>query len=426
MLSDAIERLMRSDLDAAFHHWQQLADHFRWDDDQRMAIPRRIALLRATDYPADALTSLRALPESAVDQQIREWRVRVALHASNWRAALDELDAFSAADQQRDRWRYWRARALAETGRAPEAEALFSTLATEPNFYGFLAAERLGQPYALCPKLRDAQVDILAELGAIPAFARAIELFHADQLNYARREWSRALADQPPEVRRHAAVLADAEGWHERAILTLADAGFLTQYAMRFPLAYADRVGRESARQRLNPSLVYGVMRSESAMAPDAISGANARGLMQLTPATGRQVARAERLPLPRSSELLEPDRNIRLGSAYLDQLFDRFNHPLLVLAAYNAGPEPVERWQDAGMPIEADRWIETVPYHETRDYLSRVLAFATIYDWRRLGRMVPISVRMPPMDATPGKSDLNARPAIQPACPAQKEQVSP
>ena len=72
-----------------------------------------------------------------------------------------------------------------------------------------------------------------------------------------------------------------------------------------------------------------------------------------------------------------------------------------------------------AACHVEADRWIETVPYHETREYLSRVLAFATIYDWRLHGRMLALSTRMPAIGSRPGKSDLGRRPAILPVCPS-------
>jgi soluble lytic murein transglycosylase len=415
MISEEILRLTASDPEAANRFWLDLKTHFSFDAGQQLSVPRRIALMRATDYPADALDGLAALPAGARDLQILEWSVRVALHAGQWDQVLITLDQLPKADQRRDRWRYWRARALEQLGKTGAAREIFTELASGAHYHGFLAAERLGLPYTLCPKLRSVDLIELEPVTENAAFERSIELFHVGQLATARREFNLASAKMSPEQRRVAAALADAEGWHAQAILTLADAGFLRHYSMRFPLAFGDRVTREAARRKLNPSLVFAVMRSESAMAIDAVSGAGARGLMQLTPDTAREVAR--RYQLPARGSLLKADRNISLGSAYLDQLFGEFGHPLKVLAAYNAGPEPVLRWQSMGMPLEADRWIETVPYHETRDYLARVLAFATIYDWRRLGRMVPLSVRMPPLDQAPGKTDLNARPSVRSVC---------
>ncbi|MEM6936628.1 MAG: transglycosylase SLT domain-containing protein, partial [Pseudomonadota bacterium] len=116
---------------------------------------------------------------------------------------------------------------------------------------------------------------------------------------------------------------------------------------------------------------------------------------------------------------LLREDVNLRLGSAYLASLFERYNHPLKVLAAYNAGPDAVARWEALDLPEEPDRWIESLPYYETRDYLMRVLAFTTLYDWRREGKMVPLAQRMPALDLRPGVTDFGIRGRVVPRCPS-------
>ena len=86
----------------------------------------------------------------------------------------------------------------------------------------------------------------------------------------------------------------------------------------------------------------------------------------------------------------------IRLGTAYLRQMLDRFSgFPYLAIAAYNAGPAPVERWQLARAQLEPDFFIESIPYKETRDYVARVLAFSVVYDWRLNGKATPLSERM-------------------------------
>ena len=351
MIATTVIWLAPNDSERARQLWRDLAPSFSWPQQQRIKIEQSIALMRATDYPDDALAGLLALPPAAVNAQIREWRVRVALHQGDWSQVLVQLDALSPEQRDQQRWQYWRARALDQTGSQARANALFRSLASEPNYYGFLSAELSGQPYALCPRLRDVDAAAVGRLMALPGLRRALELYHLDQIVYARREWQRMLRGLDPEQRRKAAVLASADGWHERAILTLADSGHWQQYNLRFPLAWRSQIELEASRRQLNPSLVYGVIRSESALAADAISSAGARGLMQITPTTGRQVARRYGLPSPSKHDLLQAEANIALGSAYLDQLFSELNHPLLVLAAYNAGPEPVARWQDRGMP---------------------------------------------------------------------------
>ena len=92
---------------------------------------------------------------------------------------------------------------------------------------------------------------------------------------------------------------------------------------------------------------------------------------------------------------------NLPIGTAYMQELLQEFRHnPVLVSGAYNAGPNAVSRWLEQRPMREAATWIETLPYYETRDYIPRVLAFTTIYDWR-LGNPVPrVSSRMPGIES--------------------------
>jgi soluble lytic murein transglycosylase len=173
-------------------------------------------------------------------------------------------------------------------------------------------------------------------------------------------------------------------------------------------------------RNALPPSLIYAVMRSESALAPDARSGAGALGLMQLLPNTARSLEAAAGVRVANRSRLFDPETNIRLGSAYLRKLVDEHGHPLRVLAAYNAGPRPLARWDAAGrLPPEPDRWIETLPYYETREYLPRVLTFQVLYEWQIHGRMTRLSRMMSPLDKA-GAWPANWQPGdVDPVCGA-------
>ncbi len=119
--------------------------------------------------------------------------------------------------------------------------------------------------------------------------------------------------------------------------------------------------------------------RQESVFNPTVASQAGALGLMQLMPDTARELAAASGEPAPGRWAILEPERNITLGSTYLAQMRDRFGHPALATAAYNAGPHRVARWLPATC-TEADLWIVTIPFAETRGYVERVLAYRIIY----------------------------------------------
>ncbi|MGB5298739.1 MAG: transglycosylase SLT domain-containing protein, partial [Thiogranum sp.] len=94
---------------------------------------------------------------------------------------------------------------------------------------------------------------------------------------------------------------------------------------------------------------------------------------------------------------LLHSDQNIRLGSAYLNKLMKRYNgSPVLAAAAYNAGPHRVSRWLPTGKSMDASLWMERIPFKETRHYVRRVLAYATVFEWRLQRPVTRLSRRLP------------------------------
>jgi soluble lytic murein transglycosylase len=148
--------------------------------------------------------------------------------------------------------------------------------------------------------------------------------------------------------------------------------------------------------------LIYGVIRQESLYRTDAVSGAGAFGLAQLMPETARRVAKEWQRPVPAAADLFDPAVNITLGAAHLRELVNRFDqHTAVALAGYNAGEVAAQRWlPDA--PIDADIWIENIPYNETRDYVQRVLWHSVVFAWLENGRgqkvdswLAPIGPRM-------------------------------
>jgi soluble lytic murein transglycosylase len=139
------------------------------------------------------------------------------------------------------------------------------------------------------------------------------------------------------------------------------------------------------------------VARQESVMMPDARSPAGALGLMQLMPATGRKLAQQMKNGLSNLQQLLHPEINIRLGSYYLRQLVKQFDgHAALATAAYNAGPRRVRQWAPDQQNLDADIWIDTIPYAETRQYVRRVLAYSVFYDQRLDKPVIRLRERMP------------------------------
>jgi len=131
---------------------------------------------------------------------------------------------------------------------------------------------------------------------------------------------------------------------------------------------------------RVEPGLVYAVMREESGYRPEVVSISGARGLLQIMPETGERLAQRESLEAFSPDDLFVPSINIQLGSAYLEQLMTRFGgRKSAAIASYNAGPEAVSRWLAEG-PFEDDEWVEAIPYDQTREYVKRVLRSLHVY----------------------------------------------
>ena len=128
---------------------------------------------------------------------------------------------------------------------------------------------------------------------------------------------------------------------------------------------------------------MWAVMRRESAFDPTQVSGANARGLMQLIPPTAAAIAKKLKLDPPTADGLLVPSLNVKLSSWYLAALVKRFSHPVLCAAAYNAGPTAVVRWMKTSGELPLDLFVERIPYKETRGYVNQVVA--DLYNYRAL-----------------------------------------
>ena len=424
------ERLARHDSDGAETQWTKLAPKFHFDADQRDRVLHALALYRATSYSPDALARLAALPEAAADDATREWHVRVALAAKDWKSVLVALDRMSATQKSDARWRYLRARILVKLNRTDEATPIFEAVAREANFHGFLAADWLHQPYTICPEQiipgkAAADSSDEAALRLRPDLARAFEFFAIGRLREARREWDFALPRLDTRERRLAVSSATRQGWYDRAVYALNQGDDLRLYDLRFPLARRAQIERDAQAAGVDPAWAYAIIRAESAWTTDAKSGADAWGLMQLIPGTAKQLAKVEKVSFSGAADLLDPDLNILLGTRYLGDMATHYDgSPLLATAAYNAGPDPVGRWVDARDSLEPDFFIETIPYKETREYVARVLAFSVIYDWRLHGSAQTLASRLPRIGQaySPPAADAPRKSVV---CPAvQRAQI--
>jgi len=396
-VSRALVRMARRDSAQAQTYWQTLSTRFNFDQDERNRVLAALALYNAVDFGPDAITQLAALPPSAQTDATREWRVRAAVAQGDWKAANAAIAALTPDEMQRDEWRYWKARIAQKLGQTSAALDGYTVLAQQATFYGFLAADQANLPYSICPQTLAADPAALQQVENDPGLTRAFELFALDMLPDARREWNRAFANLTPAQQLQAASLASSRGWADRAVFAFGKSGDLQYYALRFPLADKDRVITSARKAGIDPAWAFAIIRAETAWQTDAQSGADARGLMQLLPGTASLVARRSGLPYDGAMSLYDPAINIPLGTQYLANLAVRFNgSPWLASAAYNAGPGNAQRWVDARGNLDPEAFILTIPYNETRDYVTRVMSFATLYGWRLHGAPIPISSRLP------------------------------
>jgi soluble lytic murein transglycosylase len=151
-----------------------------------------------------------------------------------------------------------------------------------------------------------------------------------------------------------------------------------------FPLPWGDELIASAAPHELDPYVVAGLIRQESEFNPGARSHAGAMGLMQIMPATGRGLAQRLGIQSFSTGHLYRPELSLRLGTFHLKQVFNRYQNELEIsLAAYNAGEHRAAKWIEWGDFDEPGKFVETIPFTETRGYVQSVMRNADIY--RRL-----------------------------------------
>jgi soluble lytic murein transglycosylase len=407
----AAERLTYRDPNSAHDLWARVSKKYQFSAAQKLRTARHIALWTARDNLPHAYKRLLQLPAAAVNEEVLRWRARTSLREARWKRLLTDIAAMPDAEKNSEEWRYWRAIAQIESGQAFAAIADLESLRQERSFYGFLAADKLDKDYALDHSDLMVNEAKLAELEARPEILRARELFFVGQDSRGRSEWDAAMRQLSGDEKSQAAILADRWGWHSRAIAAVASTGEYNDLSIRYPLPYKESFELFSTAASIPSTWAYGIARSESLFMRDVRSSAGAIGLMQLMPATGRDVARDIKLPYQGLTTLVDPESNIRLGTSYLGQMAARYGgNQVLATAAYNAGPHRVDGWLPQNGSLDARIWIENIPFNETRKYVKRVLAAQTIFHWRMTGQVRRLSDELSLIKAAPVSPQVASR----------------
>jgi len=306
-----------------------------------------------------------------------------------------ELEELYPDDREARRGRYWKARAFEALDQRERAAGGYRRLLEESaaaDFYYGRAAARL----AGAPRPPQATGEAAAPPWAIdPLLQRSLRLVQLGLVGLARTELQLVGDDEAVDQRDLMAlsgVLRVQEGQPREAVTLLRGAfpqlGGPYQsdvpgpvLAAYYPFLYREAIEENAKRTRLPPHLVAGIIRQESAFDPRAESWAGARGLMQLMPATAKEVA--GKLGRPHNpSRLFDPDYSVLLGSTYFRETLDRFDGNVeLALAGYNGGPNRIRRlWREAGPDPELDYFLESLKIQESQDYVKRILVLADSY----------------------------------------------
>ena len=402
IVADLVVEWSKEDTPAAMKHWLSIRNDYLFYRDRYYDTHRAIAMRSAYRRMSDAYEWLHTFEAKPDDLELQEWRIRTALLAEDWKAVRKSISLLPVVEQQEDHWAYWEARALQMLGRPQEATAIYADLAKLQSYHGFLSADRLKLDYSLYDDPFVVERSLLNDVAENPRLVRARE-FHFVHLPYeSRREWNTWLRGQKPKELAAGAVLASHWSLHDRAIFTAGKTEQKRAISVRFPVLYRSEVAKAAVKNRIDPAWIFGVMRRESAYIRDIKSGAGAIGLMQLMPNTAKYVAKLQGDKNWRG-DLTDASTNINFGAFYLRHVMDKFDdHQVLATASYNAGPHRINKWLE-DRSLDADIWIDTIPFTETRRYVRAVLAYAAIYEYHLTGKPARLSSKLKSVPAAPG-----------------------
>ena len=382
VVSIGLRRLARQDPEKALDLLDGYARRFAFSDDEKVAIARQIGLTLAKRFDSRALKVMAEYDPQLRDNTVSEWRARLLLRLGRWDEAHELTRRFPEELASSNRWRYWQARSLQlAKPQSKQAEQLYQPVALERDFYGFLSADRIQAPYRLNHQPLALEPKVLQKVRNTAGIRRALEFHERGQIVDGRREWyhvSRLFSRD--ELVAQARLAYDRE-WYFPAIRSISQAQYWDDLDIRFPMAHRSAMVQAARARDIHPSWAFAVTRQESAFMADARSHVGATGLMQLMPATARDTAKRFGIPLASPQQILNPNTNIQLGTAYLSQIYGQFNgNRVLASAAYNAGPGRVRQWLRNAEHLSFDVWVENIPFDETRQYVQNVLTYSVIY----------------------------------------------
>ena len=381
-----LRRLARKDLDKAITLFLSYEKAHRFNDYQAAKLSRffiRKALVRQEPILKGFID--QRLP-SIDNDDLKELRLRWAIRENDQQTLNRLLPLLTKDKQAKARWQYWLSQSQTAQNNPNNQQEILKKLAQQRNFYGFTAANQLMQDFELQHQDTAPDKALASTLTNDLGLARVVELLAIDKQIDARAEWVLLLNRHNKAMRAQYALLALQNQWHDLAVQASIQGQLWTDMDLRFPLAADDAFNKASKQAGVDIDEIRAIARRESAFYPYATSGVGARGLMQLMPATAKEVAKKSGIKYHNQKSLYDVDINTQLGSRYYASLLERFdNNRVLATAAYNAGPHRVTRWlKQSNGQLDVMAFIESIPFTETREYVQAVLSYRVIYQIRQ------------------------------------------
>lgn len=395
MIVHGASEIAKDNPEKAIQLWQTLHKKYSFTEHHWGLVVRAIGLSFAKQRHPEAEKWLSKVPAIYANKAVHEWRIRSILTRKDWHALLHWFKSFPDDLIKTEEWKYWYARSLDNVGKTGESQVLLSELARTRSYYGFLANQQLAKPYFIDNQKFSVSAEDMQLVKQTPGILRARELFALGRMGKALAEWQSTTRHMNDTKRHAAAKLALEWNLPNWSILALSNAENKNDLELRFPLMHTPNILKAAKQHQLDPAWIFAVTRQESAFVTDAKSKVGALGLMQLLPSTADMVAKRKQIMLKNNKGILDPHTNIQLGSGYLRMMLDAHQqNPVLATAAYNAGPGRVRKWLPTHK-MEADIWIATIPFKETRNYLENVMTYIIIYQ-QLLGKKPNLNLHMP------------------------------
>lgn len=347
-----------------------------------------------------------------------KWRVFWARYLSKQYSLAISGTSQEIRDDHRARIQYWKGRAYALEGQKREADEIMTRISHIDNasYYALFAQWRQRPQLAKLVSVQNPQMAFAAKNLNVEASPESHMLRERPKFS-AQYQTTALLADAgyseflTGPLKRKLKTLSASGDVLADFLVSLGDGHASVQFAtnqrknlpklplgrenewkaflaknesslrLLYPLPYRDTVADAAESFLVSPWLVYSIMRAESLFQPQIVSSVGARGLMQIMPTTGERIAALMDYPDFEPSQLDQPTVNIAFGSWYLARLLDYYRGQLpLAIAAYNAGPQAIDRWLKRTGTLSLDEFLENIPFEQTRKYVSTVLTHMEIY----------------------------------------------